>query len=72
MNLPYSTIKGGFLYIYNMVLGSSGDGSFYYGVHKTEYIILYTLFMMASFMIMIHLLNMLIVIMGNTQSELNE
>ena len=50
-----------------MVLGNSDDSQFIYGLRNESYYgFFYFLFVLSTFMIMIHLVNMLIAIMGET------
>ena len=48
-----------------MILGDFSTSNFQFGASGQE-VILYTLFIVSSFTMTIHLLNMLIAIMGNT------
>ena len=71
-DLPYKDFVGSWRYIYNIGLGNADDKVYFYGKSPDEKYFLYLLFIISTFMIMLHLLNMLIAIMGNTQTERNE
>lgn len=55
-----------------MVIGNTDQTNFEKGNHTSQDLILYTLFAGSSFLIIIHFLNMLIAIMGNTFAERTE
>ena len=70
-NIPYATFGGSLTYIGNMIVGQTDQDSFELGEARME-ILLNLVFWAACFIIMIHLLNMLIAIMGNTFTVGNE
>jgi len=63
--IPYGDYKLSTWYMYNMIIGNTDVEAFGYG-NGTEAVYLYILFIGSSFFILIHLLNMLIAIMGET------
>ena len=69
--IPYKTMQTSFRYVADMILGNTNTAPFTYGnkSHENVFLIIYWL---SAFIIMIHLLNMLIAIMGNTFSNRNE
>lgn len=69
--IPYATFAGSLGYIGNMIVGQTDQASFTLGDGRME-ILLNLVFWAACFIIMIHLLNMLIAIMGNTFAVGNE
>jgi hypothetical protein len=66
---PYATIAGAFDHVYLSSLGEFGT-DFYWGNDMTP--ILIFLFICMSFIMTIHLLNMLIAIMGDSFANNNE
>jgi len=66
--IPYNTLASAYYYVADMVIGNSDVNSFDLG-KKSQAGILYTLHSFTAFIIMIHLLNMLVAIMGNTFAE---
>ena len=69
--IAYGTLLGSLRFIFEMTLGAFDTSLFFMGSNKTGWV-LYILFLMAVFTQMIHLLNMLIAIMGNTFGERTE
>jgi hypothetical protein len=69
--IPYATFVGSLTYIGNMIVGQTDQGSFTLGDGRMQ-VLLNLVFWAACFIIMIHLLNMLIAIMGNTFAVGNE
>jgi len=63
--LPYKTLTGSFWYIWEVILGSV-DPSMYQMGKGTQSFYLHLLICISAFMMLVHLLNMLIAIMGNT------
>lgn len=63
-DVPYSTIVGSIEFIYNIIYTQWGNNDFNY--------ILWFYFVLANFIFVIHFLNMLIAIMGNTFDRINE
>lgn len=63
--IPYLTQSDSIWYIYMMILGNGETGSFDLG-KASESTNLYIVFTFATFVLLIHLLNMLIAIMGET------
>ena len=63
----YDTITGSIWYMINLLLGNTDTAPFSSG-DGTQSMFLTVIFGLAAFLIMIHLLNMLIAIMGNTYS----
>ena len=69
--IPYATIHESLLFMWDVCLGGGGSDSFEFGdASQKKY--LKTLFISAQFILLIHLLNMLIAIMGNTFGNRNE
>jgi hypothetical protein len=70
----YFKIEGALQYVYLMSLGETGEGDDNYikGNNPSSQIILWVLFILLTFTVCIHLLNMLIAIMGETFTENNE
>lgn len=66
--IDYITIKGSLWHVLNMCFGNT-NWDFYELGEASQSTLLYTLHIVTGFIIMIHLLNMLIAIMGNTFSE---
>ena len=67
--MPYSTIHGSLWYVFdNFVLGNGNVNPFKIG-EKSQRWILFPIAIVSSFLMLIHLLNMLIAIMGNTFAE---
>lgn len=66
--IDYATYQGSIWHVLNMVYGNT-NWAYYDLGEKSQSGILYLLHCMTAFIIMIHLLNMLIAIMGNTFSE---
>jgi hypothetical protein len=64
-DLPYGTLKDSLNYMGNMMIGETDEGPFTLGDAKME-VPLFILFWICAFTSLIHLLNMLIAIMGNT------
>lgn len=58
-------MHGSFIYVGNILLGEPDSENFSSGKARMQ-IVLQILFWIACFIILIHLLNMLIAIMGNT------
>jgi len=63
--IPYANLSTAYYYVGDMMIGNSDVGSFILG-KGSQSGILYCLHTLTAFIIMIHLLNMLIAIMGNT------
>lgn len=70
----YFKIEGALQYVYLISLGETGEGDDNYikGNNPSSQIILWVLFVLLTFTVCIHLLNMLIAIMGETFTENNE
>jgi hypothetical protein len=69
IDLPYGSISGAIKYIYfGFILGNYDVDPFYLG-SASQVTALHLLFIVCSFSLGIHLLNMLIAIMGNTFAE---
>jgi hypothetical protein len=64
-------LSSSLLYMWNVCLGGGGSDMFAYG-DASQKVYLNTLFIAAQFILLIHLLNMLIAIMGNTFAIRNE
>jgi len=62
---------GALEYVFIMLLGESDTGGFSVG-NSSQYWILVILFVGTTFFIMIHMLNMLIAVMGDTFSQRGE
>jgi len=69
--MKYDTLPGALWYVIDMFLGNLSWNQFELG-NKGNKLMLYSVFCLSTFIIMIHLLNMLIAIMNNTFSENNE
>jgi len=69
--LAYGTFWGAVNYVCNLLIGESDTKGFDLG-DKSMKPLLQLIFWMSCFIIMIHMMNMLIAIMGNTFSERNE
>jgi len=63
---PYATLFGSFKYIYMLALGEVGGIDQYEIGTPHHTILLWVLFIMTSFVLILHMLNMLVAIMGNT------
>ena len=63
--IRYQTVVGSLEYVADMILGETDQAGFSSG-HGSMDFLLHLLFWSAAFIIMLHLLNMLIAIMGNT------
>lgn len=70
-DIPYGTFVDSISYVADILIGQTDQDSFNLGDGRM-YNLLEIIFWMACFVIMIHLLNMLIAIMGNTFSEGND
>jgi hypothetical protein len=69
--IPYQTLPTALLYMWNVCLGGGGSDSFALG-DGSQRTYLQALFIAAQFTMLIHLLNMLIAIMGDTFGQRNE
>ena len=67
-NIEYGTVMGSIYYIYRMLLGEASSDGFQVG-KGSQFIVLTILYGITTFIIMIHLLNMLIAVMGNTFTQ---
>lgn len=67
-SVSYSTASGSLSFIFHMLLGESDFGGFTVGA-GSQSTLLSIMFVITTFIIMIHLLNMLIAVMGNTFNE---
>ena len=64
------SIGGSFRFLYQMCLGEVGNFDFYErGDNPSHIQILWTLFVLCSFIIIVHMMNMLIAVMGQVQGE---
>ena len=70
-NIPYQTIPSSILFMWDVCVGDGGSDSFELG-KGTQEKFLKVLYVAAQFIMLIHLLNMLIAIMGNTFGNRNE
>lgn len=69
---PYATVIGSLEYMYLMALGEiQADGDFFAKGKATQELLLWLLFLFATLTIILHLMNMLIAIMGETFSNNN-
>ena len=66
--IPYKTATGSIWYVWFLILGQPDVSGFSIGEHSME-IPLLIVFCICAFIMLIHLLNMLIAIMGNTYAE---
>ena len=64
-SISYNTITGSIEYVAEMFLGETDQSTYALGRGSMN-VILHLVFWVAAFIIMIHLMNMLIAIMGNT------
>jgi len=64
-DIPYSTLSGAMFYIIDLILGTFNKSCYKLGKASQEPL-LTALFLIAAFIMLIHLLNMLIAIMGET------
>ena len=69
---PYTYILGAFQYVYLLALGEFDIDGYQLGENKFQRAILSIYFLLATFLFVIHLLNMLIAIMGEVFTENNE
>ena len=69
-NIEYATFTGSFLHVYRLALGDFNLDMYSEG--NDNYLVLIMFWTFASFLLLIHLLNMLIAIMGETFSVNNE
>lgn len=69
--IPYGTISGSFFYLWDLLIGNFNTKPFDLG-DRTQRLYLYTVYCVCVFIFMIHLMNMLIAIMGNTYAIRNE
>jgi|AACY02.7.fsa_nt_gi hypothetical protein len=67
-SITYASGIGSISYIYSMLLGESDSEGFTVGI-SSQTPFLTIMFVITTFIIMIHLLNMLIAVMGNTFNE---
>ena len=65
-DLNYKTFAGAWWYTYDIVLGGADHGNFDIGDNSSQTNTLYTLYTISTFIMLIHLTNMLIAIMGET------
>ena len=59
------------MYVSQMIIGNTDIVGYDYG-EKSQYYVLISLFFISTFIIILHFLNMLIAIMGNTYAERRE
>ena len=69
--IAYRTLEGAIWYIWYLVLGQPDDSMYDLG-KGSQFWLLRVLFSFAAFFLIIHMLNMLIAIMGNTYSTRSE
>lgn len=70
-SIQYQTLSSSFMFMWDTCLGGGGSDSFNIGDgSQSKY--LYILYISAQFILLIHLLNMLIAIMGETFGNRNE
>jgi hypothetical protein len=69
--LQYGNAMDSLWFVWLIVLGSIDESSFFLG-NKGEFRVLRLILTFASFIMVIHLLNMLVAIMGNTFAERSE
>lgn len=70
-DIPYSSVTKSLWYVWMIILGAAETDSFD-GDRDLEGLILTALFILASFILIVHLFNMLIAIMGDTFNKNNE
>lgn len=66
--IPYNSTGTAYYFVADMMLGNTNTESFTLG-EGSQAPLLFFLFTLTAFIIMIHLLNMLVAIMGNTFAE---
>jgi hypothetical protein len=72
MTVPgYVTFHGAWKHVYLLALGEFNLEDYEIG-SGADFVLLWIFFIMASFFLLIHLLNMLIAIMGETFAKFNE
>lgn len=70
-NLRYKHFYGALVYTWQLSIGETDVQYFEYGNGQSSFV-LHSLFALASFVMLIHFLNMLIAIMGNTFAKRND
>lgn len=70
--ISYKTFTGSIWYIHDLILGESDRENFDLGNKPSQKDVLYTLYVFVTFLMLIHLTNMLIAIMGETFSKRRE
>ena len=68
----YSTLIGSLQHVFLLALGEFNLEDYEIGGNSYDYFALWLLFIAASFVLLIHLLNMLIAIMGESFAQNNE
>lgn len=68
----YTTLMGSMQHVFLLALGEFNLEDYDLGGNKYDYFVLWMLFVAASFVLLIHLLNMLIAIMGESFAQNNE
>ena len=63
-NLQYNNWHGAFVYTYHLALGDFSFDQFGYGKTHSQYALLWVIFLISTFLLLVHFLNMLIAIMG--------
>ena len=68
----YTTLMGSMQHVFLLALGEFNLEDYDLGGNTYDYFVLWILFVAASFVLLIHLLNMLIAIMGESFAQNNE
>lgn len=68
-SIPYNSFLNSLLYVSSLSLGELDISSFDYGTNKNQQWLLIVFFYVAAFVMMIHMLNMLIAIMGSIYND---
>jgi len=68
----YTTLMGSMQHVFLLALGEFNLEDYDLGGNNYDYFVLWMLFVAASFVLLIHLLNMLIAIMGESFAQNNE
>jgi hypothetical protein len=67
--IKYRTWRSSVWFVANMVIGNTDQSAFHHGHYASQDSILQAIFSVSAFIIIIHFLNLIIAIMGNTFGE---